>query len=82
MPRFHFVIHDGIRIDDPWGMVFESEGAAARHAKELARLIALEGDEAGEDRSTWRIVVRDDAGRLRQVVRFADVINGSPRFVP
>lgn len=37
MPRFHFPITDGIRLEDPVGIEFPNADAACAHAEAIAK---------------------------------------------
>jgi hypothetical protein len=66
MPRFHFPIIDGIRLDDPVGIEFPNEEAAREHANIIAghmpasnRRIAVENSDGKEVHSVT--VDKDEA---------------------
>ena len=59
MPIFHFDIADGVRLEDPVGLVCRNERDARKTADLMARQIAADLDADGEDRS---VVVVDEAG--------------------
>jgi hypothetical protein len=59
MPIFHFDIADGVRLEDPVGLDCRNESDARRTADLIARQIAIDVVDGGEDRS---VVVIDEAG--------------------
>jgi hypothetical protein len=59
MPIFHFDIADGVRLEDPVGLDCRNEDDARRTADLIARQIAIDVVDGGEDRS---VVVIDEAG--------------------
>jgi hypothetical protein len=59
MPIFHFDISDGVRLEDPVGMDCKNEHDARRTADLIARQIAIDVVDGGNDRS---VVVVDEAG--------------------
>jgi len=59
MPKFHFEIVDGYKIEDPVGLECKSEEQAKSVAQDIARQIAIDLD--GTQSRT--IVVIDDDGR-------------------
>jgi hypothetical protein len=59
MPIFHFDIADGVRIEDPVGLDCRNENDAKKTADLIARQIAIDVDDGGEDRA---VVVIDEAG--------------------
>jgi hypothetical protein len=59
MPIFHFDIADGLRLEDPVGMDCKTENDARKTADLIARQIALDGIDHGEERS---VVVIDETG--------------------
>ena len=58
MPRFHFEIVDGYKIEDPVGLDCKNEEQARTVARDIARHLATDVTGA-EDRS---VVVGDDDG--------------------
>jgi hypothetical protein len=48
MPRFHFEIIDGFRIEDPVGLVCKSEQQARRVAEDIARQIVIDVGSPGK----------------------------------
>jgi hypothetical protein len=59
MPIFHFDIYDGVRLEDPVGLDCKSEHDARKTADLIARQIAIDLVDGGNDRS---VVVVDEAG--------------------
>jgi phenylpyruvate tautomerase PptA (4-oxalocrotonate tautomerase family) len=59
MPIFHFDIADGVRLEDPVGLDCRSENDAKQTADLIARQIAIDVADGGEDRT---VVVIDEAG--------------------
>jgi hypothetical protein len=59
MPIFHFDIADGVRIEDPVGLDCRNENDAKKTADLIARQIAIDVADGGEDRA---VVVIDEAG--------------------
>ena len=59
MPKFHFEIVDGYKIEDPVGLECKNEEQAKSVAQDIARQIAI--DLVGTQSRT--IVVIDDDGR-------------------
>jgi hypothetical protein len=59
MPIFHFDIADGVRLEDPIGLVCRNENDAKETAELIARRIAIDLDADGEERA---VVVIDEAG--------------------
>lgn len=59
MPIFHFDIADGVRLEDPVGLVCANESDARNTADLNARQIAIDLDDGSLDRS---VVVVDEAG--------------------
>ena len=59
MPIFHFDIADGVRIEDPVGLDCRNENDAKQTADRIARQIAIDVADGGEDRA---VVVIDEAG--------------------
>jgi hypothetical protein len=59
MPIFHFDIADGVRLEDPVGLDCRSENDAKQTADLIARQIAIDVADGGEDRA---VVVIDEAG--------------------
>jgi hypothetical protein len=59
MPIFHFDIADGVRLEDPVGLVCKSEHDARKTAELIARQIAIDLD---GDREPRAVVVIDEAG--------------------
>ena len=74
MPRFHFIIYDGIKMDDPRGLSLSSVSEAVAYAEELARLLLKEEVKHGQDRNHWSVVVCDDSGQLQHILHFGDVV--------
>ena len=58
MPKFHFEIVDGYRIEDPYGM----ELPTATHARVLAEQIAEQIARDIEDGSLEAVVVKTNSG--------------------
>jgi hypothetical protein len=65
MPKFHFEIVDGHKIEDPKGIDLPTEQQAKRLAEEMAKQIANDVD----DNSLKEIVVKTETG---------DVIHKAP----
>ncbi len=59
MPIFHFDIADGVRLEDPVGLVCANESDARKTADLIARQIAIDLDDGSLDRS---VVVVDESG--------------------
>jgi hypothetical protein len=59
MPIFHFDITDGVRLEDPVGLDCSNENDARRTADLIARQIAIDMIDGGEDRV---VVVVDESG--------------------
>jgi phenylpyruvate tautomerase PptA (4-oxalocrotonate tautomerase family) len=59
MPIFHFDIADGVRLEDPVGLDCRNESDARKTAELIARQIAIDVADSGEDRV---VVVVDEAG--------------------
>jgi hypothetical protein len=59
MPIFHFDIADGVRLEDPVGLICGNEHDARKIADLIARQIAIDLDGDGEDRA---VVVVDETG--------------------
>jgi hypothetical protein len=59
MPIFHFDIADGVRLEDPVGLDCKNEHDARKTADLIARQIAIDMVDSGEDRT---VVVIDEAG--------------------
>ena len=70
MPKFHFEIVDGYKIEDPKGIVLPTEQQAKRIAEEMAKQIACDV----EDNSLKEVVVRTETG---EVVHKALIKSGS-----
>jgi hypothetical protein len=60
MPRFHFPIVDGIRLEDPVGIEFPDAEAARAHAETIARHMP-------KDTDRHIAVVTDEGDELHQV---------------
>ena len=58
MPRFHFEIVNGIRIEDPVGLFCKSEDQAKQVARDIARQIAIDVQNSG----VRKVVVTTDEG--------------------
>jgi len=58
MPKFHFEIVDGYKIEDPVGMDLKSKDQAKTLAKDIARQIAIDVGAA----AARKVVVIDDEG--------------------
>jgi hypothetical protein len=58
MPKFHFEIVDGYKIEDPVGMDLESKDEAKTLANDIARKIAIDVGGA----AARNVVVIDDEG--------------------
>jgi hypothetical protein len=61
MPKFHFEIVDGYKIEDPVGLDCKSEEQAKKVAKDIARQIALD---VGDASARNVVVVDDDSTEL------------------
>jgi hypothetical protein len=59
MPIFHFDIADGVRLEDPVGLDCRNENDAKKTADLIARQIAIDVADDGEDRV---VVVVDENG--------------------
>jgi hypothetical protein len=62
MPRFHFEIVDGFKIEDPVGMELPSEEQAKQLAANIARQIAIDVKDIHEFSSTRLPALRSKAG--------------------
>jgi hypothetical protein len=58
MPKYHFEIVDGFKIEDPVGMDLKSEDQARELAGNIARQIAIDV----KDHKARKVVVKDEAG--------------------
>jgi hypothetical protein len=58
MPRYHFPIVDGTKLVDPVGLELQNQEQAKRHAKLIAKHVALTGAKPRH------IVVEDDEGTV------------------
>lgn len=58
MPRYHFEIVDGFKLEDPVGLVCKSEDQARQVAEDIARQIVID---VGEN-CARKVVVVDDEG--------------------
>jgi hypothetical protein len=58
MPKFHFEIVDGFKIEDPVGMDLKSEDQAKQLAANIARQIAIDV----KDSEARKVVVKDEGG--------------------
>jgi hypothetical protein len=58
MPKFHFEIVDGYRIEDPCGMDLPTDTQAKALAEQIAEQIAKDV----EDESLKAVVVKTDSG--------------------
>jgi hypothetical protein len=59
MPVFHFDIADAVRLEDPVGLHCKNENDAKKTADLIARQIAIDLEDDGEERS---VVVVDESG--------------------
>ena len=59
MPIFHFDIADGVRLEDPVGLDCKSEHEAKKTAELIARQIAIDLGDDGEQRA---VVVVNEVG--------------------
>lgn len=59
MPKYHFEIVDGFRLEDPIGLDCKSDAQAKNIAKDIARQIAEDIQRDDQDRT---VVVLDDSG--------------------
>jgi hypothetical protein len=59
MPVFHFDIADAVRLEDPVGLDCKNENDAKKTADLIARQIAIDLADDGEERL---VVVVDEAG--------------------
>jgi predicted esterase YcpF (UPF0227 family) len=59
MPKYHFEIVDGFRLEDPIGQDCNSDTQAQNIAKDIARQIAEDIQRDDQDRT---VVVLDDSG--------------------
>ena len=62
MPIFHFDIADGVRLEDPVGLVCANESDARKTADLIARQIAIDLDDGSLDRSV--VVVDEDGSEI------------------
>jgi Domain of unknown function (DUF6894) len=60
MPKFHFEVVDGDKIEDPHGMELPTEGQAKRVAEELAKQLAADLD----DGSFKDVVIKTETGEI------------------
>jgi hypothetical protein len=58
MPKFHFEIVDGFKIEDLVGMDLKSEDQAKQLAADIARQIAIDV----KDSEARKVVVKDEGG--------------------
>jgi hypothetical protein len=58
MPRFHFPIVDGTRLDDPVGVVLSNKTKAAEHAETIARHVSNLGHKKRRN-----VLALDEEGR-------------------
>ena len=58
MPKFHFEIIDGIKLEDPVGMELKSEDQAKQLAENIARQIAIDV----KDSEARNVVVKTEDG--------------------
>jgi hypothetical protein len=58
MPKFHFEIVDGFKLEDPAGLDCKSEQQARQVAEDIARQIAIDVGET----SARKVVVVDQEG--------------------
>jgi len=72
MPKFHFEIVDGYKVEDPRGMELPTEWQAKKVAEEMAKQIAIDV----EDRSLTDIVVKSATG---EVVHKTSIKSGRPQ---
>ena len=59
MPKYHFEMIDGFRLEDPIGQECSSESQAKSVAKKIARQIA---DDIQRDDHDRKVIVLDDNG--------------------
>jgi hypothetical protein len=64
MPRFHFEIVDGVRIEDPVGMELKSEEQARQLAGNIARQIAID---VADSEARNVVVKKDDGSHVHEV---------------
>jgi hypothetical protein len=61
MPRFHFEIIDGFRLEDPVGLVCKSEQQAHQVAEDIARQIVID---VGEQAARKGLVVDENGSEI------------------
>lgn len=59
MPKYHFEIIDGFRLEDPIGQDCSSDAQARKMAEQIARQIA---DDIQRDDHDRKVIVLDDHG--------------------
>jgi hypothetical protein len=64
MPRFHFEIINGVRIEDPVGLECKSEDQARQVAGDIARQIAID---VGTEPARQVVVVDDEGLEIHKV---------------
>jgi hypothetical protein len=64
VPRFHFEIIDGIKLEDPVGLDCKNEEQARQFAEDMARQIVLD---LGEDAARKVIVVNEEGAEIYTV---------------
>jgi xanthine/CO dehydrogenase XdhC/CoxF family maturation factor len=64
MPKFHFEIVDGYKIEDPVGLDCKSENQAKEIAASIARQIAID---VGPEAARQVVVVDDDGAEIHKV---------------
>jgi hypothetical protein len=66
MPRFHFPIVDGTKLDDPFGIDLPNTEQARRHAENIARHLA------GLNKERIVIAINEDGDEVHKVRVEAD----------
>ena len=65
MPKYHFEIDDGFRLEDPVGVDCAGEAQAKTVAQDIARQIAVDIVDQSDfsDESELKVIVVDDKGK-------------------
>lgn len=61
MPRYHFEIIDGFKLEDPVGLECKSDDQAKQVAEDIARQIVID---VGENCARKVVVVDDDGSEI------------------
>ena len=73
MSRFFFDIRHEITVPDTEGSEHENLAAAIAEAHEAARELLAEGVKRRQDRRSWVIEIRDEAGTIMATAPLDDV---------